>query len=445
MKGAKLAKIIARTEVVRTIDTLCRQWQKPLAVLDVDGGIVFGREPEPDGFVYPVEVNGVRYGQVIGPEENAAAVATILSYTVRTELEKKALARETLEKYKEITLLYDIAEKITVTLDLEEVGALVIDTALKLVPADNASIMLLNNDSGLLEIIAAHGQEYSPKTSLRLGQGVAGMMAESGRTEIINDVRSDPRFVPGSVSIHSLICAALKTKDRVIGVLNLSTNKPFEYTSQHLKLVKMLASEAATAISNARLLEELRETFSGTIAVLAETIEKVDPANEGHSQRVANLSLLIGREMGLSKQALIQLRLAAVLHDIGKIGSNPGIRDEKMRIIRHTLYGANILQHLRQLREVVPGVKYHHEEYDGNGVPEGLKGSDIPQIARIIAVANYYDHLTSGYGGREKIPEEQALDAVQQHSGTRFDPEIVRAFIKTQKKMKMFSNLFYGR
>ncbi len=186
-----------------------------------------------------------------------AAIAQLISHWVTGKLEEKYLANEALETYRELNLLYSIAEKLSMCLELKDVAKLVLDEAVRLIPATNASLMLMEEGTDNLHIIGARGPEYSPKMPLRPGVGLAGKVALTGRAIVINDVYSEPGdFIPGPNPIASLICVPLKTRERVIGVINLSSHNPVEYTARDLKLLNALAAQAAPAIYQLRHNEE---------------------------------------------------------------------------------------------------------------------------------------------------------------------------------------------
>ena len=207
---------------------------------------------------FPVELAGEVIGWVAG-DTKASSVASLLTFMAHRELEQKALIHDTLDKYKELTLLYDIADKIAVCLELKDIARVAIDEAKRLIKnAQNASVMLLKN--GTLEIVAASGIEYTQKIRLKPGEGIAGIVLSTGKAEIVNDVARDTRFAQGNYRVSSLLCAPLKVKDRVIGVCNISNNSPVVYTAGEMKLLCILASQVASAIENALLHENrLRE------------------------------------------------------------------------------------------------------------------------------------------------------------------------------------------
>jgi HD-GYP domain-containing protein (c-di-GMP phosphodiesterase class II) len=156
-------------------------------------------------------------------------------------------------------------------------------------------------------------------------------------------------------------------------------------------------------------------------------------------------SLAIGKRTGLTRREMVRLRLAAILHDIGKIGVrdtillNPGrlTSEEFSEMRKHPEFGAAVLSRIKKLKGVIPGIKYHHERYDGSGYPEGLKGEEIPLLARIVAVADAFDAMTTNRPYRKGLSFEKAFDELQKNSGRQFDPIVVKSFldyVRTRKK-----------
>uniref|UniRef100_A0ACD5GSN0 Adenylate/guanylate cyclase domain-containing protein n=1 Tax=Desertifilum tharense IPPAS B-1220 TaxID=1781255 RepID=A0ACD5GSN0_9CYAN len=165
------------------------------------------------------------------------------------------MANETLERYKEINLLYEISGKISTCLDVQAIANLVLDEARRLIAATSGSLMLFNEESQSLQIIAAFGIDSPSKMLMKLGEGIAGNVLLSENAEVVNGVQYDSRFLPGPHPVHSLICAPMKTKSRVLGTINISHADPIQYSAADLKLVTALASQAASAIENALLHE----------------------------------------------------------------------------------------------------------------------------------------------------------------------------------------------
>lgn len=432
-----LKRLVLKDEVSSIICQMAALIGTPVCIKDNDGVTIVGEINDGLSCEHPIVLEHRAIGMVYG-DERASVLASTLSCLANLELEKKVLGRETLEKYKEITLLYNIAEKLTASLDTQEAAQLVADEAKRLIKADNISVMLKNEDTGMFEVIASSGRELHPGEGLKIGIGIAGSVVLNGRAEIVNDIQSDDRYIRGAIRVSSLMCAPLKIKDRVIGVIYISSEEPVHYTAEDLKLLSALAFQAAADIENARLYDSLKETFLTTVQTLAETIEKRDPYTGGHTKRVTNYSVAIGKVLGLSEADIERLELAAVLHDIGKIGIKDCIllkkrkltHDEFEDIMLHPDYAEEILNHIKHLRSIIPGVKHHHERYDGSGYPERLKGDEIDILARIISVADAFDAMTTDRPYRKKMELKKAFDELRGNSGTQFDPKVVKAFFK---------------
>jgi len=188
----------------------------------------------------------------------------------------------------------------------------------------------------------------------------------------------------------------------------------------------------------------MRDLFISTIKSLAAAIDAKDPYTRGHSDRVSRFSLAIAREMGLDKNTLERVQIAALLHDVGKIGIDDAVlrkpdrlTDEEFAVIkRHPAMGANIMEPIKQLKDIIPGMRHHHEAFDGNGYPEGLAGGEIPLIARVIAVADTFDAMTSDRLYQKAMDDDFVIKTLMHLSGVRFDPKVVQAFITAHPKIR---------
>ncbi len=255
-----LKKLLSKKESSSTIANLVNTIDNSISIRDAEGNTLLGVASENELNRCPIEVSGETIGWVIGSEK-ASTVAAFISYLANKELEKKSLANELLDRYREITVLYQISQKITATLELKEVAKLSLDEARELLEATSGSIVLVHPVTGWLEVISAFGKECQPRATLKLGEGIIGNVVIRGTGEIVNDVLSDPRYVENQERVRSLICVPLKTKDKVIGAIEISSKTPVNYTAADLKLLTMLAFQAGSAIENALLHEnQLRES-----------------------------------------------------------------------------------------------------------------------------------------------------------------------------------------
>ena len=319
------------------------------------------------------------------------------------------------------------------------------EAATKLMGAEVGSLLLIDEEKNQLYFEVALGEkEETVKTiTLNLGEGIAGWVAEKGKPLIVNAPDEDPRFFRGvdgktGYRTRNMICVPVKVKGKVIGVLE-AINKlgKTDFQPEDLVLFVSLADLVAIALDNARLYQELEEMFFQTAESLSDAIEKRDPYTGGHTKRVTAYSLAIARYLPLKPDEMKWLKIASVLHDIGKIGiedhilrkKEPLSPEEFITIKRHSTMGADIITHVKQLRKIIPGVKYHHEQVDGRGYPEGLKGDEMPILAKIVAVADTYDAMTTDRPYRKAMGKEVAIGEVEKCAGTQFDRDVVAAFI----------------
>jgi HD-GYP domain-containing protein (c-di-GMP phosphodiesterase class II) len=210
-------------------------------------------------------------------------------------------------------------------------------------------------------------------------------------------------------------------------------------------MYQALANQIAIAIENASLYKELDELFLSSIRAIVEAIDAKDPYTKGHSARVVEYALLIGEGMELDKESLKDLELSAVLHDVGKIGipdrilSKPGLlNDEEYSYMkRHPEFGAEIVEPIKKLQGLVPNILHHHEKFDGTGYPMGLNGDNIPLVARIIAIADSFDAMTSDRPYRPRMDVKVALGEIKKNRKTQFDPELADVFVsKFERQFK---------
>jgi putative nucleotidyltransferase with HDIG domain len=224
-------------------------------------------------------------------------------------------------------------------------------------------------------------------------------------------------------------------KDRPLGVLNISkfTDPPF--TTSDLQIASVLASQVVTAMENASLYEGLRESYFRTVQALVAAVEAKDPYTRWHSTNVAKYAVAIARDLGLSPSQLEEIHIAAILHDVGKIGiseriiSKPDhLSPEEYALMKdHPAHGIRILEPIGFASNIVTAIYQHHERYDGKGYPRGLAGGEIGLPARILAVADTIDAMVSERPYRGSISTERVLQELEGESGLQFDPEIARA------------------
>jgi two-component system NtrC family sensor kinase len=265
MVSVTLRKLLSKKDKRTVIYQLAEALEINLIIQDAEGNRLLGEPPQELGGKYEVKLAGETLGWVIGSEKGAA-IANLLSYLANQELEKKTLAGEVLDKYRETTLLYDISSQLTACLDLKEVANLVMAEAHRLIQASTGLILLFNECKHTLERRASFGKSSEIEALLKTSHSLINHVIETGTGEIINDLQTVENILSNSLSLNALICVPLKTKDKVIGAMVMGHAEAGNYTAQDLKLLTMLAFQAASAIENARfhekqLLESYREAI----------------------------------------------------------------------------------------------------------------------------------------------------------------------------------------
>lgn len=431
MNPRSLRQILRHEIVQHCLHQLSEQLTTPFRIVDEQDATLAGDAALHDENRAPVLFSGNTIAWMIAPQ-HAEVLAATLEGLIALEMEKKAVAADALEMYREINLLFHLHEVVGTNLNLAEACNSLVGEVQRLVKCDASMIFLLEKD----KLLATAGKTPRHSESLPNDAGIIGHVYTHGQADIFNRVEDSPHFT-GETDYPAMMCAPLETDDARLGILVAAGNGPF--SANDLKLLVTLASHGAMVLRHAQLYTELHELFQSTVSVLAETIEKRDPYTAGHTQRVTDYSVMTAKFLGLAQKDLNDLRLSAILHDVGKIGVRDHIllkptrldQDEMEQMKRHTEHGADILNHSRLLHAIVDGVRFHHEHYDGKGYNHGLQGLGIPLHARIIAVADAFYAMTTDRPYRKGMDTATATLEISKGAGTQFDPVIVDAFLTT--------------
>ncbi len=367
-------------------------------------------------------------------------------------IENAELYEKTERHVRELSAMHNISQAFTSTLDYQEVVSVVAQRVGNLIDAQFASVLLPDDDGRHLNIVASYNlsAEYvwtiNRKRKIPIGFGPVGSAYTEGMTNVINNVASDESYahwkhVAAVQGYSSLVALPLLAKGQSIGVICIYFNKPRDLKDHELNLLTTATNEAAIAIENARIYENLQDAFVGTIRSLAETIDAKDTYTRGHSERVSLYAEAIARSLGLKGPELQTIRYAGYLHDVGKIGipdailSKPGkLTVEEFHVIqKHPVMSEKILKPVKFPFPVQSIVRHHHERYDGKGYPDGMIGEEIPLGARILFVADAYEAMTSDRPYRKALSTAMALSELENNKITQFDPRVVIAFTKIIK------------
>ncbi len=243
-----------RKDFASVVATLAGAIGGGVAIEDPDGELLFGDRDGNPGSRWAVTLDGENLGWVVGGDQ-AAAVAAVLGHLAAKEAERKTLANEVLHLYREVNLIYSFSEKLASTLELDKVAGLTLEEARHLIAATDGAVMLLDEPNSRLHSVADFGGVYSAARDSAWAEGLFASILASGQGEIVNDVQADPRHVHNGHAIASLICTPLRVKERVTGLIALSSSTSVSYAAADLKLLNTLALQTASAIENARLFE----------------------------------------------------------------------------------------------------------------------------------------------------------------------------------------------
>ncbi len=310
----------------------------------------------------------------------------------------------------------------------------------ELTGANAANIRLADEDKDKLFLKASYGvsERYKDaKPALSIGMSIAGRAFESEELYAIEDLRENHRYrLPEYASregIISLLSAPLSTGNRKLGVLSIYYAMPKKFSAQEKKFFGVLANFLATTFTTHVLHHELQQSYLDIAQTLALTLEQKDSYTNGHSKKVGELAVKIAEQMGVEAGDTELLAKMSALHDIGKIMIDSSILNKPDKLTeqewtvvkKHPVAGSEILKPIARFAEGLPMIKSHHERYDGKGYPDGLKGDELPLLARIIAVADAYDAMTSDRPYRKKLTDEKARKELLDNADKQFDKKVV--------------------
>ena len=314
---------------------------------------------------------------------------------------------------------------------------------------DRAIIMLADKKSQNLEFAYAFGEDplfikkylHSYKISLEREDNIIAKVARQGRPVYIKDpdaagLRKE-NLILRNFNVSSFVIAPLVVNEKILGIVAADRGRSLQKVNpKDLNELSIFTNNIAETLLKAQLKEEIESSYLNTVKALVQAIEEKDAYTRGHSERVALISVQIGRNMGMPHKEIEYLRHGCLLHDVGKIGipesivcKNAELTDEEYSIImQHPVKGEEIARPISFLQDHLYLIRNHHEWYDGSGYPDGLVGEEIPLGAQILGVADAYDAITSTRPYRFGLEPEIALKRITDNSGIQFSPRVVNAF-----------------
>ena len=437
----------------------------PVFLLGMDKGVILkfpDDVPQPELDMHPLNVRDSILGYVGiptgGAESHLVIINQNLSEMAEMGYEIESLSGEVARNYEELSLLWRLSSKLGAGLNVDKICNVLADEAMSICPSNNLSIMLvIDMPTGPLPTMGAKavpkpqvkmsllfpkvslGRDASraSTTPLATNRGLIGYVFEKKEAITVCDVHKDARFEGFPYPMTTIMIVPLIVEETVIGVVIASDKiNGEEFYTTEIKLISGIASACAVSIKKALLFDEIHDMLFSTAEAFSLAIDAKDPYTYGHSKRVSEISVAVAKMLGLPPETTNWVRLAALLHDIGKIGTPEDIlhkhgkldltEAEKMK--EHPVVGARMIEHIQKLRDVATWICHHHEKYDGTGYPAGLKGDEIPLPSKVIAIADYFDALTTDRPYRKAFPKEEAIRIMKESNGTHFDPAVFSQF-----------------
>jgi len=359
---------------------------------------------------------------------------------VRRGLEHLHLQRENIQ-LREAANLKRITEALGSTLELDEVLQVVLRSALAEVQADYGAVLLDNRENRSVRLAASVGNGDAPDLSVLYPPDNHERWRQGCKYPILAATGELPPF-PAPLwdrpTRRSAMSVPLRAKGDFIGTVYVCRDKsPSSFTDANLQTLDMIAAQATYAIENAALYNSLHRDYMAIIRALANAVEAKDPYTRGHGDRVVKYTQSIGSRIGLDQEILEKLKVAAILHDIGKIGIRdevllkPGpLSNEEYKEMRlHPVIGDRILSPIRSLEQIRVWVYQHHERLDGKGYPERIGGDDLVKPSRALIVAEVFDALVTERAYKPAWPIPKVADFMKENIGTHFDKEIVEVLV----------------
>ncbi len=355
-----------------------------------------------------------------------------------------------------LEILHKINEQIGIETEPDKLYKILVDSAIEATQAESSALLIYNPNTGLLEKAAAKSWlDKVFEIPLKPDECISGGIFQSGKTRLSPEIREDPLLIPRNLPLIPAGCANIGIpvvyEDKVLGVFHLSIKAPLSFTKELVEFAEMFGSYSGIVIGRMQQIQALQEAekqikiaYDETLEGWARAIGYRDNETFQHTLRVTNIANIIGEALSLDDKTLENLRRGAILHDVGKIGIPDNIlrkpraftKEEKEIMRTHPSFAYELLRPIAFLSEAIIVPYCHHERWDGKGYPQGLKGDEIPLLARIFSVADVYDAMTSDRPYRKARTHEEAIKYIRSQSGRHFDPHIVDVFLEIVDKIK---------
>jgi HD-GYP domain-containing protein (c-di-GMP phosphodiesterase class II) len=345
------------------------------------------------------------------------------------------------QAYEELNLIYRVSADMTVSERPRACFEKVCTGVLEATVVESLATILvpLAEATGEPTVVTAGPLPASRDDVFRLYRQVCDRRPNAGGALVVNDAPDHPEFAWAGDWLRQFVFFELSKKgQRFGGVLAVNRRDGQDFGSEETQLVNSVAERSSAFLENVRLYDDLEQLFMGMLHALVNSIDAKDPYTCGHSQRVAWLSRHIAGLTGVSEAQRQRVYLGGLLHDIGKIGVSEAVLGKTGRLTpeeyeemkRHPEIGGRILEGVRQVQDLIPGVLHHHERMDGKGYPHGLRGDQVPFLGRVVGLADSFDAITTSRTYRRAQPIQVAEAELRRCAGTQFDPDLTDLFLQ---------------
>lgn len=389
-------------------------------------------------------------------DQNEIRLLSILSELTGSALQRMQLHEQTMRRLDQLNALRAVDQAISSSRDMHLTLNILLSNTISQLNVDAAAVLLLQSDSSILKLVAGRGFRTLLLESVDLSESFVGRAILEHRSLLALDVESvalheNPQFLKfwKAEGFVGYWCVPLIVKGEIKGALEIYHRTAFRPETEWTEFLEALAGQAAITIDNTQLFENLQRSnldlglaYDASIEGWSRAMDLRDHETEGHTQRVANLTIKLARVMQISESQLTAIRRGALLHDIGKMGVPDAIllkegkltEEEWVLMRKHPQLAYDMLSPIAYLNDALIIPYCHHEKWDGTGYPRGLSGEEIPIAARIFAVVDVWDAVTNDRTYRKKWTKPKARQFIKEQSGSHFDPRVVDAFLKIIQK-----------
>ncbi len=373
-------------------------------------------------------------------QKQARLLLTMVRDQVRLtslEGELESLSGQLSNTYEELSLIYQISSGMRINRRPQDFFKQACLDVLEVMEVKGVGVALAPGTELKLDPVLYGNLSLPPGSIPRIAEQLLKILGERKSPLLCNDLAKDPNFSWLAEYGKQLLAVPFQRQDKILGCMFVLDKAIADFDSVDSKLLNSIANESAIYLENAMLFGDVSGLMMGLLHSLTAAVDAKDPYTCGHSERVALFSRYLAQQAKLSDHAVERIYMAGLLHDVGKLGVPDNVlqkagrldADEFEKIKKHPEIGARILQDVKQVRDIIPGVLHHHERYDGKGYPANLAAEDIPLMGRIICLADCFDAMTTSRTYRKALPLEVAMAEIRRCAGTQFDPALAEAFL----------------